>query len=140
MMVVAMVMMARNSHHAFRAADNATGDSTDYATDRRANRTGCAPARGRASLTTPDDALSLCGERHRKKGKNAGGYSQSGLHGQTPCSSVSQSSPRSPNEWQNREDTHDEIHKGSAHVFFPLPDEAEREQIVSGKVPRPGKI
>ena len=39
-MVVAMVMMARNSHHAFCAADNATGHSTDYAPDCRANRTG----------------------------------------------------------------------------------------------------
>jgi hypothetical protein len=73
-MVVAMVMMARNSHHAFCAADNATGHSTDYAPDCRANRTGRTPARGRALLTTPDNALSLCGERHQQKSENAGGY------------------------------------------------------------------
>jgi hypothetical protein len=85
MVVVAMMMMARNTHHSFCAADNAACHSTDNATDRGANRTGCAPAHGRASLTAPDNALSLCGERHRKKGKNARGYSQSSFHGQTPC-------------------------------------------------------
>ena len=68
-MAVAMVMMRRNAQHASGATDNAASHCTDYATNRRADRTGCAPARGRASLTTPDNALSLCGDRHRKNGK-----------------------------------------------------------------------
>ena len=71
--VVMMVMMvvSRNSHHAFDAADNAPGHSTDYAANRCANRTGGAPTFGRASLTAPDNALSLSGDRHRKNDNKA---------------------------------------------------------------------
>jgi hypothetical protein len=124
MMVVAMVMMARNSHHAFRAADNTAGHSTDNATDRRANRTGRAPALGRASLTAPHNALSVCGERHRKKGKNADGYSQSGFHGQTPCLGVLQSPPRSrglfaSHGWRRRASPRAATSRGVSEIGLP---------------------
>ncbi|WP_294531879.1 hypothetical protein [uncultured Rhodoblastus sp.] len=85
--VVAMtaVMMAlRSAHDAFDAADNAAGHSTDHAANRCANRTGGAPTFGSASLTTPDNSLSLSGERHRKSDKNAKkacGYGQPVFHG-----------------------------------------------------------
>ncbi|WP_336606163.1 hypothetical protein [Candidatus Rhodoblastus alkanivorans] len=75
-MVVVIMMALRSAHHAFDAADDATGHSTDHAANRCANRTGGAPTLGRASLATPDNALSLCGEGRRKddrKAKKAGG-------------------------------------------------------------------
>jgi hypothetical protein len=78
-MMVVVVMMFRSTHHSFDAADNATGHSTDHT----ANRTGGAPTFGRASLTTPDNSLSLSGERHRKNDKNANkacGYGQPAFH------------------------------------------------------------
>ena len=83
-MVVVVMVVSKTSHHAFDAADNATGHSTDHAANRCANRTGGAPTFGRASLTTPDNALSLSGERHRKneeKAKQARGYGQPVFHG-----------------------------------------------------------
>jgi hypothetical protein len=54
-------MVSRSTHHAFDAADNATGHSTDHAANRCSDRTGGAPTFGCASLTTPDNALSLSG-------------------------------------------------------------------------------
>jgi hypothetical protein len=69
--VVVVMVVSRNSHHASDAADNATGRSTDHAANRCANRTGGAPTFGRASLTAPDNALSLSGERHRKNDNKA---------------------------------------------------------------------
>jgi hypothetical protein len=82
--MVVMMMVPRSTHHAFDAADNATGHSTDHAANRCANRTGGAPTFRRASLTTPDNALSLSGERHRKndkKAKKARGFRQPVFHG-----------------------------------------------------------
>ena len=88
MMVIVVVVIAvvvlRNSHHAFDAADNAAGHSTDHAANRCANWTGGAPTFGRASLTALDNALSLSGDRHRKndkKAKKARGYVQPVFHG-----------------------------------------------------------
>ena len=83
-MMVVVVMMFRSTHHSFDAADNATGHSTDHTANRRANRTGGAPTFGRASLTTPNNSLSLSGERHRKNdkyAKKACGYGQPVFHG-----------------------------------------------------------
>ena len=69
--VVVVVVVSRTSPHASDAADNATGRSTDHAANRCANRTGGAPTFGRTSLTAPDNALSLSGERHRKNDNKA---------------------------------------------------------------------
>jgi hypothetical protein len=52
------------SQHAPGAADNATGHTTDDATDSRTNWTGRAPALSCAALTTAHDALGLRDERH----------------------------------------------------------------------------
>jgi len=81
--VVVTVMVSRNSHHAFDSADNATGHATDHAANRCANRTGGSPTFGRASLTTPDNALSLSCDRHKndKKANKARGYGQPVFHG-----------------------------------------------------------
>ena len=94
-MVVMMVIVLRNSHDAFDAADNAAGHATDHPSNRCANRTGGVPAFsaamrsmtwafGRASLTTLDNSLSLSGERRRKNDKNAKkacGHGQPVFHG-----------------------------------------------------------
>jgi hypothetical protein len=64
MMMMMMMMVFRSAHDTFDAADDAAGHSTDHAANRCANRTGGAPTFGRASLTTPDNALSPNGERH----------------------------------------------------------------------------
>jgi hypothetical protein len=85
MMVVALVMAPRSAHHAFDAANNAPGHSTDNAAIRRANRASRAPTFGRALLGAANNALSLRNERHRKSGKNDSGFGQSGFHEQTPC-------------------------------------------------------
>ena len=82
-MVVIMTVL-RSSYDAFDAADNATGYSSDHAANRSANRTGGAPTFSRASLATLDNALSLCGEGHRKSDKKASGYDQPVFHKQTP--------------------------------------------------------
>ena len=82
--VMMTVMMFRSTHDAFDAADNAAGHSTDHAANHCANRTGSSPTFGSASLTTPDDSLSLSGERHRKSDKNAKkacGYGRPVFHG-----------------------------------------------------------
>ena len=70
----------RSAHHAFDAAHNAAGHSTDNAARRRPNRASRAPTFGRALLGAADNALSLRRERHRKSGKNDGGFGQSGFH------------------------------------------------------------
>ncbi|WP_298355561.1 hypothetical protein [Rhodoblastus sp.] len=87
-MTVAMVMALalRGAHHALDAANNAPGDSTDNAANRRAHRAGRAPARGRALLRSANNALRLRGERQRKSGENDSGFDQAGFHEQTPFS------------------------------------------------------
>jgi hypothetical protein len=83
-MVVVVVMALRNARHAFDAANNATGDSTDNAANRGANRARRAPAFGGASLATTNNALSLRAERYRKSGENESGSDQAGFHEKTP--------------------------------------------------------
>jgi hypothetical protein len=79
-MTVAMVMVPRSPHHAFDAANNAPGDSTDNAANCRSNRASRAPTLGRALLSTPNNALSLRSERHRQSGKKDSGFGQSDFH------------------------------------------------------------
>jgi hypothetical protein len=77
MVVVIIVMVLRSADHPFDAADNAARHASDHAANGRADRTGCAPAFGRASLATLDYALGLCGERQCKndsKAEQAGGH------------------------------------------------------------------
>ena len=84
MMTAAMVMAPRSAHHALDAANDAPGDPTDNAANRRAHRAGRAPACGRALLRAANYALRLRGERRRKSGKNDSGFDQAGFHEQTP--------------------------------------------------------
>ena len=80
-----VMIVPRSAHHAFDAANNAPGHSTDNAANRRADWTSRAPTFGCASLTTSDNALSLRSERHRKSGKNDSSFGQPGFHDETPC-------------------------------------------------------
>lgn len=84
MMTVGVVMAPRSAHHAFDAANNAPGDSTDNAANCRANRASRAPTLGGALLTTLNNALSLRSERHRKTSENDCGFDQEGFHEQSP--------------------------------------------------------
>ncbi|MDI9848535.1 hypothetical protein QM467_10750 [Rhodoblastus sp. 17X3] len=84
MMTVAAVMALRSAHHAFDAANNAPGDSTDNAANCGANRASRAPTFGGASLAALNNALSLGAERHRKSGENESGFDQAGFHKKTP--------------------------------------------------------
>jgi hypothetical protein len=76
--------MPAHAQHAPDATDDSTGHATDHATDGSTDRTGCAPTFGCAVLGAAHNALGLCGERHRKDGKNASCHDQSGLHEQPP--------------------------------------------------------
>src|SRR5271166_5214216 len=86
MVVVVDMVVLMNSRHAFYAANNAPGDSTDSAANRAANGASRAPTRapafGGASLATLNNALSLRSERHRKSSEN-NGFDQAGFHEQT---------------------------------------------------------
>lgn len=84
MMMATTVTVLRSAHHAFDAANNAPGHTTDNASNCRANGASRAPALGRALLCASNNALRLRGEGHRKSGKNDSGFRQSDFHEQSP--------------------------------------------------------
>ncbi|WP_296714144.1 hypothetical protein [Rhodoblastus sp.] len=84
MMTSPMVMALGCAYHAFDAANNAPGDSTDNAANCRANGASRAPTFGGASLATLNNALSLRIERNGKSGENESCFDQVGFHEQAP--------------------------------------------------------
>jgi hypothetical protein len=78
--VVMMVMVPRYSQHTLDAAFDSTHHTTDRAANHRAGRTSCAVTCSCAVLGTANNALSLCGERHRKNGKNSSSHDRSSFH------------------------------------------------------------
>ncbi len=79
-MMMVMVMVRRYSQHTLDAAFDSTHHTTDRAANHRAGRTSCAVTYRCAVLGTADNALGLCGERHRKKGKNSSSHDRSSFH------------------------------------------------------------
>ena len=71
-----MVTVPRHPQRAFDAAH----DTADCATNHRANRSDRTVTFGCAMLGAADNALSLCGERYRKSGKNADGHDRAEFH------------------------------------------------------------
>jgi hypothetical protein len=78
--VMMMVMVPRYSQHTLDAAFDSTHRTTDRAANHRAGRTSCAVTYSCAMLGTAHNALGLCGERHRKKGKNSSSHDRSSFH------------------------------------------------------------
>ena len=82
MMVAMVVTVPRHSHHAPDAANDATGYTTDHASNHPANRTCRTSPNRSASLTTLDNALGLRGKRQSQKSEDTGNHYKSDFHGQ----------------------------------------------------------